>query len=188
MLSLHCPQRIKPKMDRQIYYLLVLVSAMGLTLLAIIVAEPAINGGGIPHPELPGMQAGGDGAARLEHIGNFALFFHFMLLALISALCVLGVAKQRRSPALIIGASICMLLNWFIAWQMYQGHQDFLASGETGYFLGFPTATAWAVYGTWLGAIPLIVVYVAGFKRFIFTPEDKAKYQELLDQKSREQD
>ena len=46
--------------------------------------------------------------------------------------------------------------------------------------MGFPVATAWQVYGTWLGAIPLIILYTVGFRKFIFTEEDERKYEQLL--------
>jgi hypothetical protein len=47
--------------------------------------------------------------------------------------------------------------------------------------MGFPVATAWQVYGTWLGAIPLIILYTVGFRKFIFTDEDEQKYEKLLE-------
>ena len=174
--------------ERLIHLLLAIVVLMGLLLLAIALAEPAANGGGITHPDFAGMQAGGDGAARMEYIGSYAFLFHCLLLALIAALCVLGVSRQRRTPRFLAIVSLSLLFTWYIAWQMYSGHQDFLASGETGYFLGFPTATAWAVYGTWLGAIPLIVLYCVGFRRYVFSDEDKAKYQQLLETKKKKED
>ena len=173
--------------DRLIYLLLALVTLMGLLLLAIGLAEPAANGGGVAHASLTGMQAGGDGAARMEIIGSYGFAFHLLLLALIAALCLLGISRPRRSPKFIGFLWLSLLFTWLIAWRMYSGHAQFLESGETGYFLGFPTATAWAVYGTWLGAIPLILLYSFGFHRFIFTPEDKAKYQQLLDNKKQKE-
>ncbi|MEQ8953510.1 MAG: hypothetical protein RL120_05200 [Gammaproteobacteria bacterium] len=172
--------------DRQIYLLLTILLLMGAALLAILLAEPAVNGGGIAHPRFPGMQAGGDGAERLAHIGSMAFLFHLLLLALITVLCIVGIARRHRSTPLMIVMLVNTLFTWLIAWQMHQSHLQFLATGETAYFLGFPTATAWGVYGTWLGAIPLIILYVAGFRRFFFTPEDAHKYQQLLDRKSRQ--
>ena len=74
-----------------------------------------------------------------------------------------------------------LLLSLFVWWQMYSGHQGFLETGVTSYFMGFPVATAWQVYGTWLGAIPLIILYTVGFRKFIFTEEDEEKYEKLLE-------
>lgn len=154
--------------------------AMAALLLAIIVAEPIANSGGLPHPTLPGVMVGGDGAARLEEIGGFAFAFQCLLLLLIVALCVLGVNERRRTPLLYGMLGLTYLFTLIIWWQMYYGHLDYLETGETGYFLGFPVATAWQMYGTWFGAIPLILIYTLGFRTYIHTDDDEAKYQQLL--------
>jgi hypothetical protein len=102
------------------------------------------------------------------------------LLLLIVCLSALGVAEHRRTTELAAylgGTFLFSLLAW---WQMYSGHQAYMESGSTGYFMGFPVATAWQVYGTWLGAIPLIVIYSLGFRKFIFTLEDEAKFDQLM--------
>ncbi len=153
---------------------------MGLLMIAMMLAETAPNSAGLPHPEHPGMQVGDDGIARLDSIGIFAFLFQSLLLVLVVCLSLLGVSKPRRSPRLfaLMGGSLVFML--FVWWQMYSGHQAFLATGETGYFMGFPTATAWQVYGTWLGAIPLVLIYSLGFRKYIYTEEDEAAFTRLL--------
>ena len=71
-----------------------------------------------------------------------------------------------------------------VGWKMYFGHQEFLKTGTTDYFMGFPSATAWQVYGIWLCGSPLIVIYSLGFRKFIFTREDERSYNELLENKA----
>ena len=63
---------------------------------------------------------------------------------------------------------------------MVSTHQEFLQTGETGYFMGFPVPTAWQMYGTWLSAIPLIIIYTLGFRHFIYTEEDEEQFEALL--------
>ena len=69
---------------------------------------------------------------------------------------------------------------------MVAGHLHFLATGETSFFMGFPTPTAWAVYGVWAGALPSMFIYVIGFRQFIYTEEDEAEYEQLLIEIQRE--
>ena len=163
-----------------IYVIFAIVLAMAAILLAIGLADAVPNGAGMAHPEFNGMRAGGDGAARLEHIGGLAFAFQCLLLALIVCLCALGVSEQRRSPELLAYMGGTLLFCLFVWWQMYSNHQAFLETGTTDYFMGFPVATAWQVFGTWLGAIPLILIYTLGFRKFIFTAEDEQKYEQLL--------
>ena len=130
------------------------------------------------------MQVGGDGAARLQHIGSLGFAFQCLLLTLIALLSMLGVSERHRTKklAMYFGGSLVLML--IMAWQMYSGHQQFLETGVTGYFMGFPTATAWQLYGTWLGAIPLILIYSLGFRKYIYTEEDEEKFNKLLAEKS----
>ena len=169
--------------SKLIYLIFAIVFLMAGILLAICLAESAVNAGGVAHPNIAGMQAGGDGAARLAHIGTLAFFFQCLLLLLIVCLSALGVAERHRSTELTVYFGGTFLFSLFVWWQMYSGHQAFLQTGTSNYFLGFPVATAWQVYGTWLSAIPLIVIYSWGFRKFIFTEEDEAKFNQLLAQK-----
>lgn len=166
--------------SRLIYVIFAIVVAMAALLVAICLAEAVPNGAGVAHPQFSGMQAGGDGAARLEHIGGFAFAFQCLLLMLIVCLCLLGVNERRRSSLLLAYMGGTLLFSLFVWWRMYAGHQAFLETGVTGYFMGFPTATAWQVFGTWLAAIPLVLIYTLGFRKFIFTHEDERRYEQLL--------
>jgi len=161
-----------------------IVVAMALLLAVIFFAEPVADSGGTAHPLFPGMQVGGDGLARLEHIGVYAFLFMSLLMLLIVCFSILGVTKAKRTPEFLAYMSITAIVSVFIWWRMYAGHQEFLRTGETGYFLGFPVATAWATYGTWLAAIPLVAVYCFGFRKFILSKEDEEKYQRLLERSS----
>lgn len=166
--------------NRVVIGIFIICSAMALLLLAIILADPVPGSGGVPHPTIAGLMIGGDGAARLEEIGGFAFLFQSLLLLLIVALAALGVSAKHHNHLLYLLLALTYLFTMFIWWQMYFGHLEYLETGETGYFLGFPTATAWQMYGTWFGAIPLILIYVLGFRIFIHSEEDERAYQQLL--------
>jgi len=170
--------------SKLIYLIFAVGVLMAGVLLAICLAETVPGSGGVPHPEFPGLQIGGDGAARFEHIGNLGFAFQCLLLVQIALLSLLGVSERYRSNQLLAYMGGSLVLTLFVAWKMYSGHLAFIETGETGYFLGFPIATAWATYGTWLGAIPLILIYVVGFNKFIYTDEDEAKFKALLAEKS----
>ena len=172
-------------MQGRLIYLIFAVSfLMAAILLAIILTEDVPGSGGSAHPELPGLQVGGDGSVRMQSIGNLGLTFHFLLLVQIILLSLLGISERYRTKELISYMSGSLIFMLLVAWQMYSGHQQFLETGETSYFLGFPTPTAWATYGTWLGAIPSILIYSLCFRKFIYTPEDEEKYNALLKEKA----
>ena len=53
---------------------------MAFVLAAICLAETMPDSAGKPHPEYLGLQIGGDGSARLEHIGHLGFLFQCLLL------------------------------------------------------------------------------------------------------------
>lgn len=166
--------------NKLVSFIFTLCLLLGLLLIAIIMAEGVANAGGIPHSEIAGMTVGGDGELRLEHIGTYAFLFQSILLLLIVCLCALGVSPRYRSTAFYGYMAGCYGLMLFIWWQMYFGHQEFMQTDEISYFMGFPAPTAWQMYGTWFGAIPLMLIYTLGFRKFIYTPEDDEAFKAVL--------
>ena len=170
--------------ENLIYTIFAVAVIMAFVRAAICLAETMPDSAGKPHPEYLGLQIGGDGSARLEHIGHLGFLFQCLLLVQINLLSLLGVPERYRTQRLLgymAGSLACMLI---VGWKMYFGHQSFLATQETSYFLGFPEATAWQTYGTWLSAIPLVLIYSIGFSQFIYSKEDEEKFNALVGEKS----
>ena len=153
---------------------------MSLLLIAILLAETVPDTANIPHPEHPGMQIGGDGALRLQNIAVYGYLFQALFYFLVVSLCVLGIPQRHRDAKFYFYMSLSLLAMWLVWWRMSVEHQSFLETGETGYFMGFPYATAWLVYGHWLSALPLILVYTFGFRRYVYTAQDEARFNRLL--------
>jgi len=168
-------------MGRQLIYVIAAIcTTMTVILLLILTAEPVANAGGAAHPVFPGMRIGGDGLARLETIGSLGYAFQALLLSLIVAFATLGVSERHRTPRLRAYMIATLVFSLFILWRMVASHLNFIATGETSYFMGFPAATAWAMYGVWLGGIPLVFIYTLGFRQFIYTDEDQAEFERLV--------
>ncbi len=168
-------------MDRLLEYLIfaVVLALEGILLLIGLIEAPP-NAAGVAHDTVSAMQAGGDGASRLESIGGLAFAFQSLVLLFAILLCVLSVSPARRSPVFLGWMAITYAVNILVWQQMYFGHQAFLETGETGWFLGFPTATAWQVYGVWFAGVVLIAVYSAGFRNYVLSEDDELRFEELL--------
>ena len=174
--------RIWP-MDKTLACLLfAVVLAMAALLLIIGFTEAPLNAAGVTHDEIAAMQAGGDGAARLEAIGGYAFSFNTLLLLFAILLCVLSVSPSRRTPAFFGLMALVYALNMLVWRQMYTGHQAFLDTGATGWLLGFPTATAWQVYGIWFSGVVLIAIYSAGFRNYVLSEDDERRFEDLLEE------
>ena len=168
--------------DKLIAVIFTLCLMLALLLLAILLTPVPDNAGGLPHPFFAGMLIGGDGAARLSVIAVPAILFQCLFLALIVCLCLLGIQPERRDRRLYLMMTAAYAFTLLVWWRMLAAHQHWLTSGESEFFLGFPVATAWQVYGTWLGAIPLILIYSLAFHRYIYNRDDEARFAALLNE------
>lgn len=160
----------------------VLVIGLAQCVMLLLVGfAPEIEGAtGFAHPEFAGMRIGGDGAARIAPISGYSFVFQVLVLLQMHLLVAMGVSGHRHSAAFFgwLGGSLALAL--FIWWQLFESYAAFLATGETTYLAGFPVATTWLVYPIWLSGGALVLLYVAGFKQYIWSDEDQAAFDDLL--------
>lgn len=159
--------------------LLVLVLLWALLLVVAVQPEPSVPNSQ-PHPDIDGMMAGGDGLARLADIGLPAFSLQAAILILVVLMIALGVSRRYRTLPFWLGLAATAILFLFVWSRIYLGHQHFLGTGEVHYVLGFPAPTAWAGYGIWASGLALLVLYLVGFRKFIYTHEDEAEFDRLV--------
>jgi len=155
-----------------------LLAILGLLCCLMILPEPALVTGA-PHPGIPGVNVGGDGRARLGDAVVVIGLLGSAVMLLMQALPMLGVSAGRRDATfwwLMGGVAVAIQGTW---WAMYLGYLQFLATGEVGHLLGFPAPTAWMLFGVWFSGTLFCIVYVLGFRRFVFSAEDEAAYEAL---------
>ena len=87
--------------ENLIYTIFAVAVIMAFVLAAICLAETMPDSAGKPHPEYLGLQIGGDGSARLEHIGHLGFLFQCLLLVQINLLSLLGVPERYRTQRLL---------------------------------------------------------------------------------------
>ena len=157
------------KLVHYIFALIILISI----LLIIVALSPMPSIISSAHLHFDGMKVGGNGIERIQHIGMYAYWLQNTVLVLALLLISLGIKECNRTRSywlFLILIGICMIGVWH---EIYFEYQNFLATDETEYFFGFPTATAWMIYGIWGSAALLTLLYVIGFRKFIYTLEDE---------------
>lgn len=151
-------------------------------LIALVLIEPApANATGIAHPSIPTMRIGGD-STRFDFISGYAWWFQVFVLAQAHCLAALGVKPERRTNLFLGLLAVCYGVALFTWWQIVASYEAFVASGETKYFLGFPTATAWQTFGLFFSGCSLIALYSFGFRHFVWSDEDEQHFNVLLAQ------
>lgn len=155
-----------------------LLVILGLLIWLMLMPEPALATGG-PHALFPAMNAGGDGLARLNGAVQVVGWLGACCFLMMLLLTALGVRAQRRDGLFWLLMSLVALVSQWVWWAMYYSYLDFLRTGDLQLMFGYPAATAWMLFGVWLSGALLCVIYIFGFRRFIFTAEDEAAYEAL---------
>lgn len=161
-------------------HLVWLITALILIDLLLIVLSQQSVPNSIPHTNVPSMQQATDGLLRLQYISTYGYWLQNLTLALALSLVLLSIRAEKRTAGFWLAFYICAIII-FATWAMiFTEHQRFLKEGVTNYFAGFPIATAWMFYGTWLSFATLAVLYVVGFRQFIYSEKDERDFQQLV--------
>lgn len=170
-----------------IYALLGLLLGITIILSITFLSPEPVASHGTPHAEFDGMKVGNDGALRIKGIEVYYFLFYASTILICIVLMILGVSPRYRRKKFwmwIGGVTILVLFSW---WKLYTTYMEFLATGETQLFLGFPTPTAWMIYGLWGTASIFSIMYFVGFRKFIFTYEDEAELKEIVEAYAKEE-
>ncbi len=160
-------------------YAILLFGVLECLLLALIFFEPtAVNATGISHSTIPAMQIGGD-SARFAPVSDYAWWLQVIVLAQAHCLAALGVSQDKRTPAFLGLLGLSYLAALLVWWQMVTTYETYVTTGETTFFFGFPVPTAWQTYGQFFSGACLIALYSLGFRHFIYSNEDEAKFTAL---------
>ncbi len=158
--------------------LLLLLAILGL-LLTLLLGENPEAATGLAHPRFDAMTIGGDGLARLGGMGWAMSSIQVLTILLIHALIAFGVNERHRTGIfwLLMGSSAVLSLAIWLG--MYRSYLHFLETGHVDVLFGFPLPTTLAMFGVFIGGSYLCVIYIWGFRRFIFPLEDEAAYEAL---------
>jgi hypothetical protein len=125
------------------------------------------------------MSSGGDGLARLDGKGWLMCLIQVLTILLIHALVALGVSERRRSRTFWLLLGACTSLSLAIWLGLYLSYIHYLETGSTSVVFGYPLPTALTLLGVFSGGSCLCVLYIWGFRRFIYPEADEAAYEAL---------
>lgn len=161
-------------------YAILIFGLIECLLLVLVFFEPApMNAAGIAHPDVAAMRIGGD-SARFAPVSDYAWWFQIVVLAQAHCLAALGVKPERRTGTFLALLSACYVIAVAVWWQMIASYENYVVSGETEFFLGFPTATAWQTYGQFFSGACLIALYSFGFRHYVWSDDDEAQFTDLV--------
>jgi len=172
----------------EIYFILALLAVVIIFLGLSLLKEEPPDASGSAHTVINGMQAGGDGAARIHGLESSSFVLYIACFLVFIAFVISGVSRRYRSSRFWIWIGLITLVFLFVFYNVFRSYLAYLSTGKLNMFLGFPGPTAWMIYGLWAGGALLALFYAVGFRKFIYTAEDEAALQNILEDFSSERE
>ncbi len=147
---------------------------------AILLAPGAEIAEHVPHPRVGAMFAGGDGAARHDSTLALGWVFGTLQLLFFAALMALGVRKKGSLRGFLPTLGFCTGVQLVLWTSIVLTYRSYAAGSESVLILGMHASTALVMLGFWPLSAIYTVAFVAGFDRWVLTPEDEAEYERLL--------
>ena len=161
-----------------------LVSLLALCVLILYIPEP-INGHGMAHHTVDGMREVGDIRQQSEPVFGVGYLLGVLIYLIISVLVYLGVRPAKRDRLLLTAHTLATLLvlgMWSFLMYLFR---QYLLSGDPMVIIAFPLPTLVMLLGLWIAPMSFSLIYILGFRRWIYTPEDEKTFRELLEKKQR---
>lgn len=160
--------------------LLATLAALWGVLLYAVFSPDEQYPGAATHPEQSEMHVAGAAAAfDAEMIVPGAIAG--VLVITVYLLCLLlGAGKNGASRTFVgvVAASSCLVIGSFLAMAFSFG--DYVRNPSPSLVGGFPIPTAWMVFGVWMSPVVFLAVYVAGFRRWVMTDDDRKRLDALI--------
>ncbi|MDE0512168.1 MAG: hypothetical protein OXI88_10335 [Gammaproteobacteria bacterium] len=159
-----------------------LVFMLGLSALILGIPEP-INGHAMAHHAVDGMRQVGDIHQQSDPVFGAGYLLGVLIYLVISVLVCLGVQPAKRDRTLVLAhtaATLLVLGVWSLLMYLFR---QYLLTGDPMIVFGFPLPTLVMLLGVWIAPMSFSLIYILGFRRWVFTPEDEKTFRELLESK-----
>ncbi|MEM8993457.1 MAG: hypothetical protein AAGF23_01570 [Acidobacteriota bacterium] len=188
------PNRTSPIVDKSPEALWAGVCFAALLVLSILftvaLSRPAAPGSfGIPHPDFATMLRGGDGVARHGHLLWLGWAIGAAQIVLFAVMMALGARRGPSCDGDVSGGGL-RGLGWPLAavtagclgvWTLLMvTYAGYLEDPDPGLVMALPAPTATMIYALWALPVLFAVLYVAGFRRWVYSPADQAAFEALV--------
>jgi len=187
-LLLRPPLNIRQYSMRTPLVLLCLLVAMCGVMVACFMTEEAPTSRGVEHSKFETMREGGSEARHGHRVLMLGWAFAVLQIALYVGCLVLGTGggmKRRGFVALLILSGFAYAGVFTLMVTVYA---QTIRTAETEFLGSFPAATSWMLYALWPIPLLFVLCYVAGFSRWVWTPINRRRFEEILAAREIEQE
>lgn len=159
--------------------ILILIAMAVCIAIAFALGAPE-GAGGVGHPTIGDMSIGGPGEARHSRVFGVAWAFGACMILLFSTCLALGASKRDKVGGIKIFLFIGAALHLSAFSAVMFAYRPYMVEGTARFVGSFPLPSAIMLYVLWGTPVYFVLLYVIGFKRFIFSEEDEVKFAALV--------
>jgi hypothetical protein len=159
----------------------ILLLAMCVVLAIALIVPEAPGGLSAKHATYETMSRATDGLTRHGRVLWAGWAFGLLQIVLYAGCIAFSVRRTAAGDPLRWALLVGTLLHAGAFCGMMIAYQRYIHTDEPGVVIGFPTPTAWMLYGMWSAPLFFIVLYYAAFDRWVMTPADRIRFRELVE-------
>ena len=160
--------------------LLALLAALAVaTSVAVMTCEPQ-TARGVGHPEYPMLLRGDPGAGRHEGILVAGWAAGVLVLAFSVALLAWGYRRRGRLGRMAVPLAAGFVLEAALFTVVIVAYARSLHDPAPHLWGALPGPTAWLVYLFWPAQFVFVILFVATFDQWYWTPDDEKRLREIV--------
>ena len=165
-----------------------LLVAMCGVMAACFVTEEAPTSRGVEHSNFETMHQGGPDARHSRRVLMLGWGFGMLQIALYVGCLILAVGGDAKTRGFVTMLILCGFAYVGVFTAMVTVYAQTVGTAEPKFLGSFPAATTWMLFVLWPVPLLFVVCYVAGFKRWVWTPSDRERFEQILAAREIEQE
>lgn len=142
---------------------------------------------GTVHPTYKTMLHSGDHVLASTTARTVSFLFGLGVILIMYFFIRYGAIRKRGTGKLKLWINIGFVIYIIVYTLNFLSYINYETTGHDEFFLGWPTPTAWMIYGMWTAPAILMFIYVLKFREWILDEEDEAKFYEILEKRKARQ-
>ena len=138
------------------------------------------NAAGTLHPTYKTMFHSGDNVLGSTTTRVLSFLFGLGVIMMFYFFILFGADRKKSTGKLRLWINIAFIAYLIVFTLSFFSYLNYETTGHNNFFMGWPTPTAWMIYGMWSTPVILVLIYVIKFKDWILDEEDEAEFQRIL--------
>jgi len=138
------------------------------------------NASGTEHPTYKTMLHSGSDVMASNTTRVLSYLFGLGVIMMFYFFILFGSDRKKSSGNLKLWINLGFIVYLVVYTLSFFSYLNYETTGHDNFFFGWPTPTAWMIYGMWSAPMILVLVYVIKFKEWILNEEDELEFQRIL--------